>query len=342
MNNTPNPQERKNEVAKKATGALNKNKSRALDFMMIIVCFLIACVVWIYVAGIENGEYEYTFTDVPVSVDGASSLLHEKGLSLVTDHEYTVDITVKGYRREIMKYSSDDFFAHIDVGSIATAGKHSLNVDIDAPAGNMKIVSATPSILNILVDETATKQIPIKIALRYDVADSITMSDPIPEVDTIEIMGPKSKIDLIEYAKVEYDLGTVTTSKSFRASIILCDDLGYEIASPYVRASMNEVSVKVKATATSAVSIAAEFTANDSNMYDYKVTFYPESLMLEGDPADISRIESLKVNIGDISSRTSGKISVDQIKIPENVVIANRESVSGITYAVEKTPKNQG
>ena len=340
MNNKPNISDNEKKDVREEALTPKKRKVRAIDFVMIAVCFLAACFIWLYVTGIENGEYEYTFSDVVVNVDGASSLLHEQGLSLVTEQEYKVNITVKGNRREIMKYASEDFFAHIDVDSINSAGKHSLSIITETPAKNITIVSTSPSVLNILVDETATKQVPIQTALHYNIADYITLHDPIPEVDTIEVMGPKSKIEQISYARVEYDLGTVTTSTNFKAPITLCDDLGVEIVSQYIKASMNEITVKVKVTATAAIMLTPEYTASDGDAYDYKVTFAPESLTLVGDPAVISKLEKLTVKIGNITSLKNGAVGVHQVVLPDDVSLADGEETATISFTVEKTPKS--
>ena len=307
--------------------------------MIFAVCFLISCVIWLYVTGIENGEFEYTFTDVVVNIDGASALLDEKGLSLISDQVYKVNITVKGYRSEIMKYGADDFFAYVDVDTISEVGTHSLNIITRPPAGDVTVVSTSPSAVNVFVDETATKKVPIVPALHYSIADTLTMHDPVPEVDTIEITGPKTRIDLIEYARVEYDLGTVTTSTNFKAPVKICDSLGNQVINPYIKSSLTEVMVKIKVTGESSVPLVAEYTADDADEYDYKIVFFTESLKLTGDTAILAKFDKLTVKLGNITAVKTGSIPVGSLNIPGELTLVDGETIQSVSFTVEKTPK---
>ena len=338
MNTTPNLPENENRNGQEASNP-KKKKVRILDFVIFAVCFLISCTIWLYVTGIENGEFEYTFNDVVVNIDGASALLNEQGLSLISNQEYKVSITVKGYRREIMKDGADDFFAHVDVDTINGAGTHSMSILAEAPAGNISIISTSPSAVNIFVDETDTKNVPIIPTLRYNIADTLTMYDPVPEVDTIEVVGPKTRIELIEYAKVEYDLGTITASTNFKAPIKLCDSLGNEITNPYIKSSVNEVTVKIKVTEERSFPIFAEFKASDTDKYDYKITFVPETLTLVGDPAVLSKLEKLTANVGTVTVKKNGLVKIDLASVGSDVMFVDENRTETVTFNVEKTLK---
>ena len=80
MNNAPNTPENQASAINEAQAPKTK-RLRVFDLAIFVVCFLISCSIWLYVTGMENGEFEYTFTDVVVNVDGASALLDEQGLS---------------------------------------------------------------------------------------------------------------------------------------------------------------------------------------------------------------------------------------------------------------------
>ena len=335
MNNAPNTPENQASAINEAQAPKTK-RLRVFDLAIFVVCFLISCSIWLYVTGMENGEFEYTFTDVVVNVDGASALLDEQGLSLISQQEYKVNITVRGYRREIMKYGADDFFAHVDVDTIGGAGTHSMSIIAEAPANNISIISTSPSAVNIFVDETDTKSVPIVTALHYNIADTLTMFDPVPEVDTIEIVGPKTRIELVEYAKVEYDLGTVTASTNFKASIKLCDGLGNEINNPYIKSSINEVMVKIKVTGEKSVSLLPEYTANDTDKYSYNVKLTPDALVIVGDPAVLAKIEKITASLGDIKVKRSGSVRIDLSTVSGDVTFEDGSTVKTVSFSVEK------
>lgn len=327
-----------------SVGPLPKSKRfRVVDLIAFIVCFFIAFGVWLYVIGTENEDYEYTFKDVVVKYDGVSMLQNEHGLSIISENEVKVDITVKGSRSEIVRFNAEDFFAHVDVGSITSAGTHSVNVIAELPEGKFSIVSTYPSAVNVFVDETATKNVPIIVDLRYSIADSLTLHDPAPAIDTVEVVGPKSRLDLIKCARVLCELGTVTTSITTNAVIKLYDDAGNVIENPYIKPSVGDVTVKIRVTTEKKVNLVPSYTAADLAKYDYKVTFAPESLTVIGDPTQLAELNDIAVVLGDITNVGGGSIQAElAVSLPANISLVDGDKKIVLTYRVEKTPKDNG
>ena len=310
-----------------------------MDIIVYLICLVLAFCIWMYVIGTENEEYEYTFTDVSVMLDGIYELQNERGLSILNGYETKVSITVKGHRSDIIKYTEEDIFARVNLESLSAAGEYSLEVIADLPNGNITHVSTYPSKINVLVDETESKNIPLDpehIVLRYNVADSFTIHTPEPEIESINVTGPKSLLENIAYVGVEYDIGTVTTSVTFKTSVKLFDHAGNEIKNPYLKPDVSEVLVKVKVTAEKMLPLTPDFTANDMDTYDYTITFEPEVLNVIGDPKDITALTELKVKLGNISE--SGTVTSDKVELGEGVTLVEKNVK--IRYTVTKQPKD--
>lgn len=331
----------KRTVEKETVRAQKRDRRfRIVDLVAFIACFAIALSVWIYVIGTENEEYEYTFTDVVVKYYGVTQLQNEHGLSIISENETKVNITVKGFRSEIMKYSSEDFSAYVDVDTISEVGMHSLGVMTELPEGKMSMVSTSPAAINVLVDETLSKSVPLKVNVRYDIADNLKLHDPIPEFDMLEIVGPESRIKDVAYAEVSYDLGSVTTSTNFKGAITLYDEVGNEIRNPYIKPAVSEVMVKIKVTTEKSVPIVAVFSAQDTAEYEYKVIFVPETLTIVGDPLTVAGYEKLSVGLGDITNVSEGSFIVGtKIHLPANANFAEGQQDITVDFIVEKTPK---
>lgn len=314
-----------------------KRGFRIVDLIAYMICLLLSIGIWVYVIGTENEEYEYTFTDVIVRVEGASELEKSRGLSVVKEYTTKVNVTVKGYRSEIMKYTAEDLFAYVNVGSISDTGIHSLNISAELPVGKLNLVSVSPASVNVFVDETTTKNIPLQIDLSYNIADSYTLHDPIPEFETIEISGPKTTLENISCAKVVYDLGTVKTSTNFKAAIKLYDDDNNEVVNSYVKLGVSEIMVKIKVTTEKVLTLIPKYFGSESDKYDYSVTLNPKTVTVEGDPALIETLENAEVVLGEVSDTQSGSITVGSaIKLPTGVTV---KGVDLIRYQIIKTPK---
>ena len=140
-----------NEIIGSNDGSKNKKrKLRVSDLIAYLLCLVVSFGIWVYVVNLESENYEYTFTNVVVSLDGANELKNEHNLSIISGFDEEVNITVVGSRREIQKYTSGDIFAHVDLGSINTADRHSLDVLVDLP-DNIKLVSSEPAKINVFV-----------------------------------------------------------------------------------------------------------------------------------------------------------------------------------------------
>jgi len=341
MSNVPTPIE--NEAAQNAFGKKNnKRKFRIVDFAAFLVCFAVALSVWIFVTSTENEEYEYTFKDVNVEYFGVDQLQNEHGLSIMSEYQTKVNITVKGYRSEIVKYTSEDFYARIDVDAITEEGVHALNVIAKLPEGKMSLVSTSPSTINVNVEETLTAKVPVKVNVQYDIPDKLKLHDPVPEFQELEIVGPKSRVESVAYAEVSYILGPITTSMNFRGPVTLYDAVGNKIENPYVKPEVNEMYVKVKVTQEKEVPFEAVFTAKDTDKYDYKVIFNPQGVVCVGDPLVMSQYNKARVDLGDLTYKTQGDFTVSlKVTLPSDVSFSGGQRDMIVNFTVEKTLKTQ-
>ena len=285
---------------------------------------------------LENENYEYTFENVVVQLDGINELKNNKDLSIISGYDQTVSITVVGSRREILNYTADDIFARVDLGAISTADRYSLNVDVELPE-NMKLVSSDPSRINVFVDETATITVDLNIDLLYNVATDLTIHEPEPSVDKITVTGPKTVLETIAGARVRYDLGAVTTSVNFNSSIVLVDEAGDEIGNPYIKTDVSDVMVTVPVTMEKTLPLTARYTANDTDRFTYVVTFTPETVKVTGDPRTVSEMMAVEVNVDDITNSPGGSVTTaNNLILPENVRLVDK-SIKTVSYSVQKT-----
>ena len=323
----------------------SKKKIRVLDVIAYILCLLVAFGIWAYVTITENSEYEYQFTGVIVNLEGVSTIKQEHDLSPISGYGKEITITVKGSRSEILKYTSDDIFAYVNLSHISTANRHTLEVHVDLPEG-IQFVSAAPSKINVFVDETVEKQVPIKVDLLYSALDNITVFSP--EIDDedivngkITVTGPKSVVDTIEHALITKDLGTVTTGVKFNSKFSLIDNAGDEVSNPYVKTGVNEVSVSVKATLEKNVPLVADIKNYPNDNYDYSIVweYYGEkveNVKIVGEPTTVSGYEIIKIEIDNVSSIKNGNVS-----LPDDVsVYVGDNRISTISFRVVKTEKS--
>ena len=319
-----------------------KKRARLLDVIAYVVCLLIALSIWAYVTTTENSEYEYQFKGVVVNLDGVTALKENFDLAPISGYGQEVTITVKGLRSEILEYTAEDIFAYVDLSKIQSAERFSLDVKVDLPAG-MQFVSAEPAKINVFVDETVDRQVPVKVDILYSSVDNITVLAPeINDANVLDgmitVTGPKSIVDTIDHASVVKDLGSVSEGVKFNSQFTLVDRSGDEVKNPYIKTDVGEVSVSVKVMLDKVVPLKAVYATEPGDIYDYEVIWkyngeIVENVKIMGDPNVIAGYESINIEILGISSVKNGNAA-----LPSDVMVyIGEEKVSTITYSVSKT-----
>ena len=320
-----------------------KRKARGLDIIAYFLCLIVAFGIWAYVTSTEAEEYEYQFTGVVVNLDGVSDLMQDSNLSPISGEGTQITVTVKGSRREISKYSAEDIRAFVDLSSIKSPNKHTLNVNIDLP-GNIQLVSAEPSRVTVFVDEMVEKQVPAKVDLIYSAENNVTVLPPvIDDEDAVDgmitVRGPKSVVDSIDHALIKKDIGMISNGMIFHEPFVLINKDGDEVINPYVKTNVNDLSVSVKVTVEKIVPIDALYTKAPDDVYDYSVVWkydgaIVESVKIVGDPMVVSKYESITIEIKDIASAYNGSVA-----FPKDIKVYVGESrISTISYSVNRIP----
>ena len=311
-------------------------KLRVLDIVAYVICLAISFGIWVYVVGLENENYEYTFENVAVQLEGVNELRNERNLSILNGYDTKINVTVVGSRREILKYTSEDIYAHVNLDKITTADRHALDVVIDLPDNdNIKFVSSNPGKVNLFVDETVTITVDLKIEPLYSISSDLTLHAPEPSVDTVTVTGPKTVLDEISHAKITYDLGTVTSSVTFNSTIKLVDAEENEIINPYIKTDVTDVMVIYPVTMEKILPLTPDYKVTDADKFNYSVAFDPQMIKVEGDPQIISAMKDVKVNVGDITHSQGGVVTVNKLELPVGVELHDKE-VKTIAYAVVK------
>ena len=168
-------------------------------------------------------------------------------------------------------------------------------------------------------------------------AADLTIHEPEPSVDKITVTGPKTVLETIAGAKITYDLGAVTTSVNFNASIVLVDDEGNEIGNPYIKTDVTDVMVMVPVTMEKTLPLVAQYNANDTDRFTYEVKFTPEAVKVTGDPRTVAEMIAVEVNVDDITNSPGGSVTTENnLILPEGVKLFDK-SIKTVSYSVEKT-----
>ena len=302
-----------------------KRGTRA-DRWAMAICLLMSISVWLYAMSTNDTGFEKEVIGVAVDIEGESAL-GAGNMSIINGYDNTVKVTLKGKRAEIGSLDADDLHLYVDVSQITEAGRYTLPVMLDLPS-NSTLVSLEPSQVSVNVDVNGSRTVDVRIKLDYRIDASYTLSDPVPNYESVVISGPASVLDTVAYAGVNFNVGEVDKSLTLVGSLSLYDEYGMEISNPYVKCEVSEVSVAIKVTTTKTVPLSVQF-ANGNSM-PYSVTLTPSEIKLIGDPhllQDINEVVVYTVYDGDFAVGKKKGVSISDFDLPAGVGVADNGSV---------------
>lgn len=305
-----------------------KKASRASSIIALIVCFLMAFVMWLYVMQTENPEYEETFTRVPIVIADVGVLSENSNLSVISGWEQRVSVTVKGRRSDIVNYSDTDINAFVSVAGITHNGTYNLDISVELPDG-LQLVGIAPTATQVTVDEVGTKTVPVvaKITSVKHAADC-ELGEPVANPAEITVTGPITVLEKISAAAVELELGQINGSVVVVAPFKLVNKNEEEVDNPYVTASVDSVTVTVPLYETKTVPLTVAYKHGYYNDNTCTVVVEPSTIILKGENSVLKDIESILVKTLDEKQITSDRTETVTVPLPSGVVAKD-----GITSA---------
>jgi YbbR domain-containing protein len=318
-----------------------KNKKRS-DLTVWIICLLASFVVWLYVMSVESPLYEKSFSSVPITIKNSEVLAQEKSLSVISDGNMTVDLTVSGSKKDFGDFGVEDLDVSIDVSGIEDTGKHTLDIKVSLPSG-MVIKSIVPSSVTLHVDNRISRPIPVRTSISSSLvlAKDCKLGEIAPEVTSITVEGPESILSGISHAQLDIDLGKLDHSVTKTATVRLLDANGIEVSQNSLTLSHTEIEVDIPVYTEKTVAVKVDTVYGMLNDENSLFEIVPSEISVKGDPyvlANINSILLMTVNEKELSGNFKKTV---KLELPNGVVCTDgtEEVAVSITHVGTATDK---
>lgn len=303
----------------------NKGKNgRNRDIFLMIISVFIAVLVWFLIMWTDSPIAERKFPAINVEMDSKTM---KNDLTVIQKNASTVSITVSGRRSDISKLKDSDILAFVDLKNVTTAGDKTLPVEVK-DIDKISIVSITPSNINLYIDKTSSKEIPVYAVIKQaGREDGVNLSAFPTTDDFITVTGPLNALNEIEYAQVDLYLGLSKIEKAMyvREQLKLMNKNGSEYKNAYVTPSVSDVEVYISVSTTKKVPLTLKYKYGYFNERNTSIQISPVSIEIEGSPDYLSTINEISLGIIDERSIEDDIKMIRNIPIPEGVV--NKSSV---------------
>ena len=315
---------------------MTRNKLGALA-----LSFAIALSLWMYVRTYVKPDYEQTFYNVPVALEGGPKLA-ERQLMLLSEEEYEVNIKVHGNRQDVSKINSGNIQLVANLADIYEPGEHNLTYTIiypgDVPTGSVS-AERNPDRVRVVVARKKTKEIPVKVVYEGDVPADYIKDTAAMELDYtyVEITGPEDVVDKIDHAAVTVQCSGRTESiyESYRYALRDSDDK--PVDAEYITTSVSEVKVYLPISMVKKIPLTLTLVDGGGATADTtKLVIEPAEISISGSEAALNALPELNLGTIELDQITQDTTREFEINLPEGVQNVSNLSTAKVTISFPK------
>ena len=308
--------------------------------LQVIASILVAVAIWVYVDVEKAPERTKTIRDIPVEFSGESTTLADKNLMLLSGYDTTVDLTIKGTKRELVKINKDNVSLVASTSSIDSVGVHTLRWDVVYPDGvqssALSVDWASKYKVTVTVGELYTKEVPVNCVVTGTVADGYFTGETVLDPTTLVLRGQRDDLLNVAYAKLTVDISDATRSVIQTESVQLYDNDDNPVDNSNIRTNASLIQAKVPVLTTKEVSLAVELSGVPGSAgQSIKTTITPSSVRLIGEADVLENIDEIVLATLYIEDLDIWQQNSYVVTAPDGTWLANSNEVATVEITME-------
>jgi YbbR domain-containing protein len=164
-------------------------------FTTLLLAIILAVVIWATAIRVNDPVEAHTL-EVPVTITGK-----EADAEVIGVPPESVLINLQGPVSALDQLSPADFTATIDLSNVPY-GDIEVPIQVEGGAEFVDILSVFPESAQLQLEQIVTREIPVDLQIRGEVARGHRIVDPRVEPDTIQVTGPADRVDQISESRV--------------------------------------------------------------------------------------------------------------------------------------------
>jgi YbbR domain-containing protein len=311
--------------------------NRARDFATNLASFLLALIlaifIWTTASEIED-PVRNRFIEVPLEYVGVPA----EATLVDVDPRQTVQIRLEGPDSLLQEATPEDFSATIDVSEVPSGESVPVDITVVGRKPGVTISFITPEQIDVRLEQEVTRDVPVRLDLRGSVARGHAQGEPFLDPPSIRVSGPASQVDRLEFAQVTAFLNSTAETLVERALPIFYDVAGRVVGVTGLDLSADEVIVTVPVEELAGFSeklVTVEWIGEPAPGYRLlSVTADPPSVLVEGRPAQVSNLTTVKTEPIDITGLTQSFQQTASLDLPPGITV-DPETVVNVNIQIE-------
>lgn len=292
-----------------------------------IVCLFLAIASWFIVMENKNPVLETIYRDIPVELIGLEQV-ENRGLLIESINGDSVDVTVSGRWRDIIKMNGSSIRLSVSLDSIV--GKGTANMLIDhriSSAPGVGILSLSKDSISFEVDAIETIKKPINLVLKGELPEELELGNIVFNDEEIEVTGPSLLLKEIVYLKGELDISSIASTTTEHINLIPVDIDENVVEEVELEVSNLPVSVPVIGEKTVPLEIVTEGEIRTNYRLTEKTSNLAE-VTLKGDTSLLSGISLVRTKPISIKNAYKSFESMLEADLPKDLVVVDAEPLT--------------
>lgn len=295
----------------------------------LVISIVAAIIIWAYVVIAVNPIKDTTIKNIPVKLTSIDTL-EDRGLTVTSDRDYTVDVTVKGARSEITQITEDDIEATADLFGYPE-GDHDIKVVVTVP-DNVSREDIKPASIEVSIDEYVSVSKPVKVEFDGDFGNNAEPGSVSVLPEELEVAGAKSIVEKVSYIKAAVNSEDVKDDEqTIEVEPEPVDEDGVTVDG--LKLSQETISVNCTLSYVKTVPLEVPIRGKVDSAYEVTNETVPDRVAIKGTKTRLNNIKKVKaktINISDITETTEIPL---EISLPKEVELA--EASSDLNYVIE-------
>ena len=319
---------------KTGVGWIGKLRDSRLFWAAVSLCA--ALFIWVYYTSNYGVTQTQVFYGVEVTFMGQDAMRDSQSLVVSSQDVNTVNVTLRGTRRDIARLTSSDIKAVVNLSNVTMAGYRTMNYSLSYPAtvnqSNIQEAAKSPSTIGLQISKLSTRGMPVTGVFEGSTVEGymIDSNEMIFDPANVTFTGPEEELEQIAAVRVNVARDDVNATFSASANYVLLDAEGQTLEFDDVTADTDTVSVTVPVSAIKEVALDVTLIDGGGATAESNVVkrIEPQTITVAGDAATLDGLNS--ISLANISL-------ADYLTFPEttyNIVLPNGvECLTGETTA---------
>lgn len=314
------------------------------NWTLKLASFVLASILWFLIVTINDPMDTNTYYNIPVKLINTELLDEENKVYEVLDGTDKVNVTVRAPGSILDELRGSDIVAEADMSKLTDINTIVISFTTSWNTDAIESIEGNRDVVKLNVEDKGSKWTKILYSIVGEVADGYMVSNAVLDQNLIEVSGPKSVIDRINYASVEIDVSGASTTQSANLDIFLYDKENNRIDQKSVKKNVDYVRMTVDVLATKTVPVEVNYMGEpaDGYMATSEVLSDPATVKIAGTPSTLLGINKISVpedqiNIAGQSSDVTTVVNLKDF-LPDNVRLADSGFGGKITTTVYIEP----